>query len=675
MRKIDLHIHTIKTISDSEFVFSMERLRDYVESMDLDAIAITNHNVFNLKQYKEISEFLSGVIVFPGIEVNIGTNAGHIIVISEESDLKDFSEKCGAVTKEIVLATDSVSLDKFSEIFSDLDKYLLIPHYDKNPSVDSNTLEKLSKYIICGEVSSPKKFLYCKKRDGLTPVIFSDWRPTEDSSFPVKQTYIDIGTISLKSIKKSLKDKTKVQLSDQDGHRFFQALPDLKLSTGLSVIIGERSSGKTYTLNRIENAYENIKYIKQFSLLEIEPDKAETTFAREIESQNSQMIQEYFRLFSLVISEVAEIDLIEDERKVEGYIKSLIKYASDASRRDTFSKCRLFSETEYFIEELTLLEDLITSVERLLDARKYKDVIDKNVERKKLLKLHRKLIEKHLEETISIKKKKWINEVVEQIKCGLESKSSSPRIKNVDLYEVQMNRAKVRRFIDISERVIQEFVIKENNIEGFKIQVLKGPYTGAGELLRKCGKKSRFKEAFSKYRINWYEYLQALKNISEIPDKDYYLYFAKTECKILNQYGYAVSGGERAEFNLLREINDALQYDMLLIDEPESSFDNIFLKEKVNHLIKEIAEEMPVVIVTHNNTVGASIRPDYVIYTRRRIDNGKAIFEVFSGFPGDRKLIDKDGNTVQNIQATMDCLEAGKEAYEERKKEYEMLEN
>ncbi len=43
---------------------------------------------------------------------------------------------------------------------------------------------------------------------------------------------------------------------------------------------------------------------------------------------------------------------------------------------------------------------------------------------------------------------------------------------------------------------------------------------------------------------------------------------------------------------------------MLLIDEPESSFDNIFLKEDVNSLLKEFSQEMPVVIVTHNSTIG-----------------------------------------------------------------------
>lgn len=205
-------------------------------------------------------------------------------------------------------------------------------------------------------------------------------------------------------------------------------------------------------------------------------------------------------------------------------------------------------------------------------------------------------------------------------------------------------------------------------------QVSKRKYTGAGELKSQSGRKTAFKEAYAKYDGDAYEYLLELKN-TDVMEKDYYQFFAKIDYKILNQFGYPVSGGERAEFNLLREINDALQYEMLLIDEPESSFDNIFLKKKVNHLIKEIAEIMPVIIVTHNNTVGASIQPDYVVHTRREIVDGNAVFKTYTGFPSDHELISTDGKTIMNIDATMDCLEAGRDAYEERRREYEMLEN
>lgn len=41
MKKCDFHIHTVPTISDADFVFSLDVLKGYVEKMALDVIAIT----------------------------------------------------------------------------------------------------------------------------------------------------------------------------------------------------------------------------------------------------------------------------------------------------------------------------------------------------------------------------------------------------------------------------------------------------------------------------------------------------------------------------------------------------------------------------------------------------------------------------------------------------------
>ncbi|TOA26957.1 hypothetical protein, partial [Vibrio parahaemolyticus] len=67
-----------------------------------------------------------------------------------------------------------------------------------------------------------------------------------------------------------------------------------------------------------------------------------------------------------------------------------------------------------------------------------------------------------------------------------------------------------------------------------------------------------------------------------IEDVELYKLFTKVSYRILNKYGTTVSGGERSEYRLLKSLHDAKDYDILLIDEPESSFDNVFLFESVN---------------------------------------------------------------------------------------------
>lgn len=675
MKKFDLHIHTLQTISDHPFTFSFERLKQYVEWAKLDVIAITNHNVFDTDQFRFIQENLSSTVtVLPGIEVNVGKNAGHLIVITDNTSVEEFAIKCSIISKEIKSNTDFVTLEKLREVFIDFDRYFLIPHYEKSPQVDRQILDALKQYIFCGEVSSVKKFVYCKKNNNsLTPVYFSDWRPEEESEFPVRSTWIDVEDINVQSLKRAVTDKTKVQLSEEEGHQIFQALPNVKLSTGLTVIMGGRSSGKSYTLNQLEKNYDNIKYIRQFSLLETNPEKSEEDFNKRIAAKQSAAMRDYFDTFSKVVDDVVNISIQEDENAVESYINSLLKNAAEIERADLFSKCTLYTESSYSIVNLERLKDLIEAVEKLLEAHQYQDIIERNIERNSLKKLHKELIEKFISENQNNLKKIWVNDVISNIRLGLQSRTAATRVEDVDFYQIQLNRIKVRKFEKIVERIKKPAVIDTQNIEGFSIQVKKRPFEGAGELKYQSGHVVAFSGIFGVYQYKPYEYLCGLKQIDIIPVADYYKLFAKIEYKILNQYGYEVSGGERAEFNLLQEINDAYQYDMLLIDEPESSFDNIFLKERVNNIIKDISSKLPVVIVTHNNTVGASIKPDYIVYTNRKIINQKAVFEVYYGNPNNKFLCSSNGNQIKNIDITMDCLEAGKGAYEERKRGYEML--
>ena len=271
MKKLDLHVHTVSTISDHQFVFSLQRLKEYVRSLSIDGIAITNHNCFDIYQYKNIRTELAGLCeVLPGIEINLGTDGfGHMICITAPDDIDDFALRCQSIQSKVVNPTDKITYEELCQIFSDLNQYIWIPHYDKKPPIDSSILSAMKDYIDCGEVGSIRKFIYCQKNtDFLTPVYFSDIRPKEDIlSFPLRQTYFNIDEVTVSAIRQALRNKSHVALSEQEGNSCFFVLPDLPISTGLNVVIGERSSGKTFTLNQIASSYDNIKYIKQFSLI------------------------------------------------------------------------------------------------------------------------------------------------------------------------------------------------------------------------------------------------------------------------------------------------------------------------------------------------------------------------------------------------------------------------
>lgn len=153
-------MHTVPTISDAHFIFSLEKLSEYVSSAELDAIAITNHDMFDLKQFNEISKKL-GCVVFPGIEINL--DKGHVLIISENENLDDFQLKTSAVSEKIKAIGDSITFDELTRIFGDLNQYLIIPHYEKRPHISGDTLDQIRNFISAGEVDSPKNLFAWQK--------------------------------------------------------------------------------------------------------------------------------------------------------------------------------------------------------------------------------------------------------------------------------------------------------------------------------------------------------------------------------------------------------------------------------------------------------------------------------------------------------------------------------
>lgn len=675
MKKIDLHIHTIATDSDANFEFDINKLNEYITTMELDAIAITNHNIFDKTQFNQISNTLKSTVL-PGIEINIGNGPGHIILIADIVELDDFTIRCSKVSEIIKTAKDTIHFDKLKEIFVDLSKYLIIPHYNKSPNVDLETLKCLGNNFIAGEVTSFKKFIYALKDDTQkTPVLFSDSRAKSDWVFKTRQTYIDTSSIDIRSIKLCLSNKNSVALSTQEGNELIQVTPNgIKISDGLTVILGGRSSGKSRTLDQIKQYTDNAKYIKQFQLIEMDPENEAKKFNERVGRRQTEYGDNYLNKFRDVISDIKNIDLKNDDKDIDTYVTSLLKYANDQERHDVYSNTSLFSETEFIINNSEKLLSIIEATKILLSPGKYQKIIRDAISHDNLMFLFNKLIEEYRKEEFIRKKLIITNDLVRSIKRSLGSVSAISPIKDIDLFEIAHNRAKVTKFIDITKELQKPRTITRNLVGKFAIEERSVPVKGPQDLKDICGKVIGFSSIFP-YYSRPYDFLSGLKSIDGVDPATYYKYFTKIEYRILNQYNTSVSGGERAEFRLINEISDAANYDLLLIDEPESSFDNMFLSEDVNRIIKTIAKNTPVVIVTHNNTIGASIRPDYIIHTERKIIGNKPEYKIFMGRATDKELVAIDGEKINNSELTMKYLEAGRDLYQERNKIYEMLEN
>lgn len=681
MKKIDLHIHTVKTDSDSPFTFSMDTLKRYVTEVNLDAIAITNHNLFDRNQYEQIKLELA-IPVFPGIEIDVAK--GHLLLISDGTNLDDFETRCNQVHAANPTKDDDITVNQLKSIFSDLNEYLLIPHYDKGPQLSSLAIHDIgNEFIFAGEVGNPGKFTkMVKSNDPLVPVLFSDLRMSSTlAEFNAKQTYIDIGSdITLSLIKYALHDKMKVSLSAEGGHQLIQIFNNgQKISSGLNVMLGARSTGKSYTLKRLVKEYGEgkVKYVKQFGLLYKDEDEERKRFDEELSKTKGGLFDTFISEFKQAVDDIAYLrSRAEDDRMIEEYLSTLKQFASEEGKRDSFSRCNLYYESLFSLPDGSNLEKLKSAVETLLDNKEFAGLIDEHIDRKGLIALYEQLIlrQKQLFETRS--KKKWVNDLVETIKQGLQMNTASTVVSNIDLSQFYLNRQKRKKFVNLCRLVKRPRQIESKTIGRFTVVAEVKIYKNAADMKSIDHRQVSLVSAYDHYD-DPLTFLEELDLKPEIMKANYYKYFVKIDYRVLNEDNLTVSGGQLAEYNLLQKIQDAKNYDMLLVDEPESSFDNLFLKKEVIGLLKDMAASMPVIVVTHNNTLGASIQPNYILYAAKtKIDGDpEPRFKIFSGLPTDRELKTPDGEVIDNFTVMMDTLEAGDIAYKERSRNYESLKN
>ena len=329
---------------------------------------------------------------------------------------------------------------------------------------------------------------------------------------------------------------------------------------------------------------------------------------------------------------------------------------------DIYSKAKLFNEKELKLPDTKNLKNAISNVESLINNQKYNYIINQVLGVNKLkelsVALHTELRKLKKEASLA----QLTNNITEIIQKKLTTKSSTPSVKRTNLYDIAKDIQRVKRFNTLVNGMKKEKKIKTIKLQNFYKRSIRKPFKGAQEIKSLAKSKDKFSEAFNKYD-DPYAYLCALKEIPSINVTDLHKFFVKIDHSIVNYSGQKISGGQRTEFIFLQKIQNALDYDYLIIDEPEGSFDNIFLKESINQYIQDVSNKITVIMTTHNSTLGTSINPDYLIYCTKNNEND---FDVFYGYPNDEFLKNKNNITVSNKQAQLDCahfLDLNKDEY------------
>ena len=196
----------------------------------------------------------------------------------------------------------------------------------------------------------------------------------------------------------------------------------------------------------INSRIENVKYIRQFSLVQQDEASYEREFNRDLQNRKSRFSDEYLKGFKSVLDDIMNIDLNRNVKEVDVYVSTLLKSAEEADRRDAYSKTALFDETPFPISDYKTLKELIGSVRQLIENVDYRSIIEKHLNLSALKRLACDLIETLWTRSFENKKKKFVNGLLKDIKESLKMRSSAVQVCDADLYRVSMEAKKVERF-------------------------------------------------------------------------------------------------------------------------------------------------------------------------------------------------------------------------------------
>ena len=137
--KIDIHTHTKRTKSGDPPTreISAAAFCETVLSTEVKVIAITNHNLFDLAQFREItSRFGADAQAWPGVELDVfsGESRGHLLVIVSPKFVVEFSAALEQLTTAHTPDTFCTRIDDILAAFDDLNPLYVATTNKRSPA-------------------------------------------------------------------------------------------------------------------------------------------------------------------------------------------------------------------------------------------------------------------------------------------------------------------------------------------------------------------------------------------------------------------------------------------------------------------------------------------------------------------------------------------------------------
>lgn len=678
MIRADLHIHTLATPWDEPFEFDFEQLRQHVLDNKIDVIAVTNHNAFDRAQYREVAEKLRNYCtVYPGVEVS--ALDCHILVVVDPSKACDLEDSCADVQSH--LGEDvrtSLSLEQFKDCFPFLDEAIVIPHFGKNPTITSENLVRISRWACALEVSSLSKAIRLNKLrpEPLPAVFFTDYRfgcelgTGERTRYRPGGVYLRAASGSFPLVKAAINyDDLFLSSTGLDGDLEFA--PGVSVSSGVNLVLGKRSTGKSFSLKRIAALCDggDAYFIEQGELVSA---SLENEFYSNLDKRFANVTKRYLEPWGSILEDAIRRGNRASRRtSIRTYLSSLKKHAETSMLSDVYSKCRLFRAKALDVPEQGDTKDLINAVSSLLSSSQHECLIDQVVGRVRLVGLlellSKEAREVELERLAVSETNRITTSVKNQLKVSSVEQMPDPEIEQVFDDEAFFQHAaqlleecwKTKKVCDDEGRTFSKYSViatrkrfgNANSIkEALSLPKKGGPSFSGATVLSAA------------------DYIDKLLSIDAEGSLTPALF--DVEIGVRDEKGAEPSGGQRTECVFLGRLAAAAKCRFILIDEPESSFDNPFLNGFISAKIRELANHSTVVVATHNQVLGLALKPNKLLLTS--FDEETKRYSIASGGLRDRLFAgDGEGKDADAREVVIDILEAGRYSYEQRRSYYE----
>jgi predicted ATPase len=710
--KIDIHTHTKKCKSGDAPTreISPENFCETILSSEVRIVAITNHNVFDLNQYKAIAKRLGKEgQVWPGIELDIqeDSSRGHLLVIVSPELAKEFSEAVARLTKNFTPDNFIATIDKVIEAF-DAFNPLYIAHYkQKKPNLSDDTLKKLETTtknpgcVIKEVTNSISAGIYISH--GHASIYGSDvhdWAKYEELSRELPDLRLpvdsfehfclllkkDPATINTVLGKKTSEDL--VLLPFDDG-----SILKIKAFNDINVVFGPKGTGKSCILKAIAKHYADNGV--DASVYESAADRLDEIF--DTRGKNLTInLNDY------------EINYCNNEIKElraagEVGITSIAKFVAHFAAKNTNQNAKKIllknidpeeesearREFEDFNEAVGTMKVFLEFLAENLSVKKELNPEEQSQVTGILSELLNRLSKREWVTFSEWKEIYFMNSAIKTFRSEVERKTGSaakPTTTGFCAYamnriKIEVNAAEIVKCVETEIPMLKESVGSLGSNKGelefrteFKFQ---SGYVTDSSLSSLSGAKKGAKKQFINCVRKILEHVYAddlfqhISDLNEIEDVEtiktvlelllFKRYFA------LDGLQYMPSSGEASMVMLQKELGT--DKEVYILDEPERSLGNEYISEVIVPLIKERAKSgKKVFISTHDANIAVRTLPYSSIYRC----HGRSGYCTYIGNPFSNNLVklENEEDRLDWKKISMKTLEGGEEAFGERGKIY-----